>query len=377
MDYEVLLSEWSERNEIDLESAPVKNKYWWVCDKGHEYQATLGNRKYQSTGCPYCKSKLPSKDNNLKVKYPEISNEWDYQNNKGNPESYLPRSNKKAHWICKYGHSWYSTIHNRTSQNNNCPICFRNESWCENFIFSTLGQIFDVDKHRDPELDIYIKSLNIGIEYDGYYHKFRYDVDINKNKWASLNLKLLIRVREKYLPELPIFNNVLVIDQKDSSRKSTIESIKSICDILGVDHQIIDFNVPVDSKIRNKDLPDDIISSWSKNNKIDISKAMKTHKYFWICDNCGSEYESEFRSRLSKNRCPYCASQKVNSKNCISSTHPYILKYLSKNNDVDPNSVTFGTGRKLKFILNSKEYETTPRNFNRRLVNLHGHGQSS
>lgn len=374
MNYKILASEWSERNKIDFENARVKNKYWWVCDKGHEYEANLGNRKYQGTGCPYCKSKLPSFDNNLKVKYPDISSEWDYQNNKDVPENYLPSSNKVVNWICKYGHTWSSSISNRTRQHNNCPFCNKNESWCENFIFCTLNQIFDVEKHQNPELDIYIKNLNVGIEYDGYYHKFRYNNDITKNKWASINLKLLIRIREKYLPKLPVFKNVLVIEQNDSSKKSTIESLKSICDILSVDHQLLDFNIPVGSKIRNKDLPDDIVSSWSKNNKIDISMAMRTHKYLWICNTCGSEYESEFRNRLLKNRCPYCASQKTNSKNCISTTHPYILKYLSKSNEIDPNSVTFGTGKKLKFILNSKEYITTPRNFNRKLVHLHRNG---
>ena len=38
---------------------------------------------------------------------------------------------------------------------------------------------------------------------------------------------------------------------------------------------------------------------------------------------------------------------------------------LSKDNEIDPTSITYGTSKKLKFILNRKEYHTTPRNFQR------------
>ena len=197
---ELLRKEWGE-NEIDFEKASPNRRYNWICNKGHEWSATLGNRKYQNTGCPYCNSKKPSIDNNLLIKYPEISSEWDYDKNDLNPSDFLPNSAKKAHWICNKGHRWEATISNRTRQNNKCPICFKNESWCENYIYSVLSTITEVSKLKSPEIDIYLNSINVGIEYDGYYHKFRYDKDILKNKWASKNLKLLIRVGN------PIYQN--------------------------------------------------------------------------------------------------------------------------------------------------------------------------
>jgi Zn finger protein HypA/HybF involved in hydrogenase expression len=371
-----IIKEWSPKNDIKFTDAIVKNKYWWMCENGHEYQSILGNRKYQKTGCPYCKSKLPSINNNLKIKYPEISNEWDYDKNENIPEDFLPSSNKKANWKCEYGHNWITSISNRTRQNNNCPKCFKNESWCENFIFSVFSKNYKVSKLSNPEIDIYIDDLNVGIEYDGYYHKFRRDTDISKNKWASENLKLLIRIREKYLQNLPECENVIVISQENSSKNSTIKSIIKICDILKIDTKNIDFDTVVDSKIRNKNLPEEIINSWSNRNKIDISRAMKTHKYYWICEKCESEYESEFRNVLNKKSCPYCTSQKVNDKNSITHTHPYLLKFISKDNDIDPNTVTFGTGKKLLFTLNKKEYRTYPRNFYRRLSRLHSNTQT-
>ena len=29
-------------------------KMWWVCEKAHEWQATVSSRTYGGTGCPVC-----------------------------------------------------------------------------------------------------------------------------------------------------------------------------------------------------------------------------------------------------------------------------------------------------------------------------------
>jgi very-short-patch-repair endonuclease len=304
---------------------------------------------------------------NLLDKYPKICQEWDYDNNDRPPSEYQPYSNKRINWVCNYGHRWSAIISNRTRQNNNCPICYKNESWSENYLFTLLSQKYKVMKLQNPEIDIYIPELNIGIEYDGYYHKSRELLDIKKNEWAKNNLNKLIRIREEYLPELPEVENIITIKQKNSSRSSTQNSFSLICSILGIDIATFDLDVDVESKIRNYNLPLDIVNSWSKNNTIQIEKSLKTHKYKWICCKCNSEYQSSLRDRLKGISCPFCASQKVNSTNSLSKTHTYLMKYISPNNEIDPDKITYGTGKKLKFILNSREYNDTPRNFNRYL----------
>lgn len=358
-----------EKNNLNTSeiSSGSPKRVWWKCDKDHYWETSVCNRTSQKTGCPYCKSKLPSKDNNLEVLYPEISKEWGVDNI-GNPEDYLPYSGKRANWICSHGHKWSAIISNRTIQRNNCPICFKNESWAENYIFAVLKGVYDVTKHINPEIDIYIKELNIGIEYDGYYHKFKTDVDNRKNIWAFKNLNLLIRIREFYLPDLPIIENVIVIKQKDSGIKSCQNSIIQIFEMLNIDKNLINFNVTVESKVRNTNIPKELINSWSANNKSTIDSAMRTHKYLWICGKCGSEYLSEFRRRILKDCCHFCSSQKVNNTNSLYHTHNNIIKFISPENEIDPKTVTYGTGKKLKFILNSKEYNITPRHFNRLLV---------
>jgi hypothetical protein len=344
-------------------------KVWWICSEKHSWQAYINTRTSQNTGCPFCKNKKPTTDNNLMKMFSSICKEWDYSLNKKTPSEYLPYSNIKVNWICKFGHKWVTTISNRTRQNNNCPNCFKNESWSENYIFSVLSQYFNVIKHKDPELDIYIKDLNIGIEYDGYYHKFRYDSDIQKNKWAVENLNMLIRIREEYLPELPIHDNIIIVKQKNSNLISCQKSIIKILKILNIKGENINFNVEVFSKVRNN-VPKEINKYWNPNNKTDISIAMKTHKYLWVCSICYSEYESELRYRIKKECCPFCASQKVNINNSLYTTHNYLIKYISPLNVVDPKTITYGTSKKVKFIFNSKTYDTTPRNFNRKFLGM-------
>jgi len=100
----------------------ANQKVWWVCQKGHEYQATVANRNY-GKGCPYCVGKKPILgENDLRTLAPHLAKEWDYEKNKTMPEQHTCCSNKKVWWKCKNGHSWESKIQDRYS-GNGCPYC--------------------------------------------------------------------------------------------------------------------------------------------------------------------------------------------------------------------------------------------------------------
>jgi len=126
----VLASEWhSEKNgNIRPEDVRPKSnqKIWWECSKGHEWQAVVASRAAGS-GCPYCYGRYATKTNNLASKYPELLEEWDREKNEGlNPSDFTPHVNKKVWWHCRKGHSWQTTISNRTTNKSGCPACARN-----------------------------------------------------------------------------------------------------------------------------------------------------------------------------------------------------------------------------------------------------------
>ena len=123
--------------ELSMEWHPYKNgslkpsmitagsdkKVWWMCSKGHEWQATVKDRN-QKSGCPYCRGKKAIHgETDLETCYPEIAKQWNYRlNGEARPSDYLPKSNKKMWWLCKLGHEWQATIASRTA-GAGCPFC--------------------------------------------------------------------------------------------------------------------------------------------------------------------------------------------------------------------------------------------------------------
>ena len=103
--------------------AHSNKKVWWICEKGHAWQARLDSRM-NGSGCPYCSGHLASKENCLLTLHPILSDEWDYESNYPlTPDQVLPRSMRKVTWICKEcGHRWSAPISYRVD-GSGCPEC--------------------------------------------------------------------------------------------------------------------------------------------------------------------------------------------------------------------------------------------------------------
>jgi hypothetical protein len=175
------------------------DRVWWICKNQHEWEASISNRTSQATGCPYCKNKRPTEDNNFAVLYPEIANEWHYERNKKSPKDYLPHSNQKVWWKCANGHEWSAAINNRITRG--CPHCSSQTSKNEIRILAELNALFSDVRSRERigkfEVDIFIANLNIAIEYDGFYwHQNQRRREILKESELNRRGIKLIRVRE-------------------------------------------------------------------------------------------------------------------------------------------------------------------------------------
>ena len=101
-------------------------KVWWVCYRGHEWEATINNRS-QGRSCPYCSGKKVCLDNCLKTINPKLAKEWHpTKNDTLTPRDVTPNSNKKVWWLCSKNknHEWQATICHRNNDNG-CPHCFK------------------------------------------------------------------------------------------------------------------------------------------------------------------------------------------------------------------------------------------------------------
>ncbi len=106
-------------------AAHSNRKVYWLCDKGHSFDASP-DKRVRGDGCPYCSNrKLLAGYNDLETTFPAIAKEWDYEKNEGAPKDYTYRSSYSAHWKCSScGRKWQSKIRDRTaSKYQTCPDC--------------------------------------------------------------------------------------------------------------------------------------------------------------------------------------------------------------------------------------------------------------
>ena len=182
--YPEIAKEWHPIKNEDLipdNFKPYSNKkVWWICAKGHEWKTNIRHRVFNNSNCPYCYGRYATKDNNLKVRFPEIARQWHpVKNGDLTPGNFKPYSNKKMWWICAKGHEWKANISTRAN-GSNCPNCyiFCNEQLCRSFFEKHFNSSFPSsrpkwlrDKSRIPlQLDGYNEFLKIAFEYQGSQH---------------------------------------------------------------------------------------------------------------------------------------------------------------------------------------------------------------
>ena len=187
-----LLLQWDYDKNKNI--SPYKTYYnstksiWWKCkdNPDHVWEDSPFVRNVSvSYECPYCTHKRPSKEYNLKVCYPRITNEWDYEKNKNKPEDYLPRSSAYIYWDCqKCGHKWGSSISNRVA-GNGCPECApksKGRDFVKN-VFDYLNLKYELEfRFKDCRnifplpFDFYLNDYNICAEVDGQQHRRSFDL---------------------------------------------------------------------------------------------------------------------------------------------------------------------------------------------------------
>lgn len=128
--YPQIAAEWHPTLNGDLAPKDVMSftgkRVWWLCERGHAYQAAISLRSGRNRGCPYCVNKkvLPG-FNDLATLEPSVAAEWHPTLN-GNmtPDMVTCGSQRKAWWICSEGHVWNAVISSRAaSQKCGCPVC--------------------------------------------------------------------------------------------------------------------------------------------------------------------------------------------------------------------------------------------------------------
>jgi hypothetical protein len=103
--------------------ATSNKKYWFICNKGHEWQTHLASRTRLGCQCPYCVNLLVCNDNCLATTHPEIAAEWHpARNGDITPKNVIGGSIKQYWFKCNKGHEWRTSLNHRTN-GKGCPRC--------------------------------------------------------------------------------------------------------------------------------------------------------------------------------------------------------------------------------------------------------------
>lgn len=348
-------------------------KVWWICKTcGHEWFATIFDRA-KGRGCRLCSyNRVVKGVNDLATTHPNLAAQWHPTKN-GNlkPTDVVKGSEKNVWWLCPdCGHEWQATI---TGRRNGlyCPHCNQTStSYPEMALFYYISLIYSEAIHRykinNIEFDIFIPSLNLAIEYDGYYwHKEKLEKENKKDQFCKDNGIRLIRLRSSKLEPTILAENIFF---NETTYKSISKSFSAFLNYLDCEYNFeidleLDYNQIIDMELLEEkenslavnfpELCKEIHPTL--NNKFNPYKISSgSHiKIWWKCSECNHEWKTSIKNRtLHKSGCPACAGiVPIKGKTDLATKFPEVLKYwdYDKNSKIGltPDSIGSGSNKKV------------------------------
>ena len=405
-DNEELVSKYDfeKNNDVDFYSLKARSskKVWWKCYAcNNSWYATIASQNDKiKHGCPYCSGRMVVKGkNDLLSRYPSVVREWwDYEKNTVEPDEISIASSKKIWWICKEGHSWKAKVANKV-RGSGCPKCNveKVNSFCEQSVFYYIKQAFadavNGDNHIGMELDVYIPSLRVAIEYDGeawHNTQKKYVFDQRKNELCKNNGIKIIRIREPKLE--PIDNCINIVRDDSTSNQSLDLAITKVLGIIGINDVEVDTERDTTSileqyatKKENNSLLrvyPDIATEWhhEKNGNLTPDKVSKASGYkVWWLGKCGHEWKMSVCGRtvqrvrkdgtiLKPYGCPYCSGKRLLvGFNDLKSQFPKLASEWNydRNNGLMPEGIMGNSNKKVWWKCNKgHEWQSSPNNRN-------------
>lgn len=306
-----LLNEWDwEKNSILPNQFTLHSmkKVWWICEKGHSWQAQICER-VKGSNCPYCTNKkLMIGFNDLETRNPELLKEWDYDKNTILPSEVMYGTARKVWWKCEKGHSWEASVctRSRTRENRKgsfCPICIGKQ---------VLKGFNDLET-LDPEL---VKE---------------WDYDLNEllpsqvTKWSTK--KVWWKCKNGHSWEARVMN-------RSAGNKCPFCYGKTV--LAGLN----DLETLYPQVAREWDFDKNAL------NPHQVRKS--SHRYAWWKCEKGHSWNATIASRTSGgNGCPYCSGNKVlQGYNDLETLRPELVKEWDyEKNSFLPSQVTIASKR--------------------------------
>lgn len=393
-----LVDEWvyEENDKLNLTPYTVSCssgiKVNWKCGKcGNIYLSSVSNRVKMHSGCPYCSGqKAKAGFNDFASARPDLLKEWDYEVNQDEsifPTDYTCGSKKVVNWICPIGHKYRRSIQAR-SNGKNCSICGKSNqtSLPEQSVYYYVKKYFQdaVNRYKfngKKEIDIYIPSMKIGIEYDGiYYHgtKRKKESDERKDEYFASKGIMLYRIKEINNDAERLENEFVIYVRESSTYKYLDEAIVLLLSRLNITNADVDIKrdiINIYSLYMNTIKNDSVamnsalLKEWDKDKNGDVNPEAVSNnsniKIWWKCE-LGHSYQASPKNRNHDTGCPYCAGKMVlkgfNDLETFAQNNNMesLLNEWDYNLNIDRiDEIYFGSSKKYKWICTkcTREYD--------------------
>lgn len=283
-------------------------RVWWRCEKGHQWQAAVYSRTLQGSGCPYCSGRRISEDNSLAARYPLLSEEWDREKNRTlTPDKVSPGSSKKVWWRCDHGHSWKTSVYERTS-GSRCPYCSRRLASPEHNLARSHP---DLAAQWHPRKNRFLKADQV---LPGSGKKVWWQCDKGHEWQATVNSRTGLNTECPYC-----------VGRKASRENNLYRANRALA------------------------------REWDREKNGSLKPAEVTphssRLVWWLCPE-GHSWEASVRNRMKGQNCPYCANRRASRQNSLLMKAPRLARQWDreKNGELTPGQVTSSTGRKVWWL---------------------------
>jgi DNA-directed RNA polymerase subunit RPC12/RpoP len=357
-----IAQEWHPTKNGDLKPSEItaynSRKVWWINKDGFEWQDTINHRTLRGSNAPKMPNHKPIIGvNDLATTHPEVAKEWHpTKNGDLKPTDCSSGSDKKVWWLCPKGHEHLTSISHKITRGG-CPICNREKgtSFPEQAILYYLSLYtsaisrYKIDK---VEIDIFLKDLNIGFEYDGIaYHSSPEALKKEefKNQFIKSHNIRLIRIKETSKKEIEIINGTIYYSP-NSDYSNINKLILVIFLLIGLKiSQNVDVNkdrikiyqqylsIEKENSIASK-YPE-LLKEWNyeKNGYLnpEYFSYASGHKVWWKCSK-GHEWEAALYSRNQGIGCPFCSGRfLIKGINDLATLYPNLAEEF----DVEKNGI--------------------------------------
>lgn len=373
-----LASEWHlTKNKLKASEITEgsSQKAWWVCEKGHEWEANIASRN-KGSGCPYCTNRKVGFGNSLAELFPDIAAEIATDLSPIDPRTLVAGSGESIWWRCSRGHTWQAPVIRRTGQGAGCRYCSSQTSAPEIRVYTELKALFPDASGREKingkEADILLPQVKVAIEYDGsYFHNDKAESDEAKRNHFFQNGYDVIRLREN---PLPLSRNDLRVEAiRGELTKADLNGLIALIGELRPDKKeqcktylskkrwiadaefkrILSYLPGPPEEESLKEIFEEVANEWNYEKNFPLRPEMfhpKSGRNVWWRCGAGHEWEATINKRSGAGRgCPYCANKKVGYGNSLGDLFSDLARewFHEGNFKLTPFDVTPGSGKRV------------------------------